>query len=196
MRHSRDTVSRLTMRRCKIICFRFIFCQVPEAQNTAAEAEPFQSGGSEFIHNENEYDSEADDVVIQQNELLTKSAFRSQCKDSENFDIDVIAFFQISCSKIPDLVDENSWKYEITKYFSEGRANSSGNVLNWWKRHEAVFPISKMARNFLIISAPSASIERILSRTSLTITKRRNILNIEYVRCLRSLNFWTPNKAI
>ncbi|CAH1114434.1 unnamed protein product [Psylliodes chrysocephalus] len=133
-----------------------------------SEPEPFQSGGLEFIPDENEYDSEANDVAIQENELLTKSAFQSQCKDSENFDIDVKAFFQTSCSKIANLVDENSWKYEITKYSSEGRANSSENVLNWWKRHETVFPMFKMARNFIAISATSASIERILLRASLT----------------------------
>ncbi|CAH1107716.1 unnamed protein product [Psylliodes chrysocephalus] len=102
------------------------------------------------------YDIFSEKVKGNQNELLTKSALQSQCKDFENFEMDVLASFQISCSKNKDPVDDNSWKYEITKYLFEV-ANSSENVLNWWKSHETIFPIlSNMARNLLALSATSA----------------------------------------
>ncbi|CAH1113456.1 unnamed protein product [Psylliodes chrysocephalus] len=126
-----------------------------------SETEPFQSSGTECIPDENKYDSEADDAAIQQNELLTKSALQTQCKDSENFDIDVIAFFQTSCSKNPDQINIPGNMKLQNIYLKAGLANSSENVLNWWKRHETVFPIlSKMGRNFLAL-ATSTSIKRI-----------------------------------
>ena len=65
-----------------------------------------------------------------------------------------------------------AWRYEIDKYLSEPPADSSEDILEWWKRNESVFPgLAIMVKDFLSTPASSASVERQFSRAALTVTK-------------------------
>lgn len=87
--------------------------------------------------------------------------------------------------------DNNDWHKEIDEYLNSKRANKDEDILEWWSKHTHLFPcLSKMARDFLCISATSAPSERLFSIAGLIITKRRNRLCEELARSLICLNSW------
>ncbi|CAG9838003.1 unnamed protein product [Diabrotica balteata] len=72
---------------------------------------------------------------------------------------------------------------ELEKYLSKPRASNSEDILEWCRTHETEYPtLSKMARDFLLITATSVPAERLFSKASLVIRKHKNRLSDESAR--------------
>lgn len=92
---------------------------------------------------------------------------------------------------------EQNWRKEIDEYCMSKRAEGNQDILEWWRKNEAIYPnLSKMARDFLSIQATSVPAERLFSRPTLTVTKERSRLTGESARFLLCLNSWLCNKDI
>lgn len=116
----------------------------------------------------------------------------SPTKEENEFDLDITYLF-----KKADNDNLQSWKYEIEKYLNEPRSEDSENILDWWRRHENVYPsLSKMAKDFLGTPATSVPAERLFSRAALTITKPRNRLGVDSIRSVLCLNSWLINSDL
>ena len=78
-----------------------------------------------------------------------------------------------SCAGIPRVkkVDSFDGNVPVVRYIVQ-------NPLEWWKTHEAQFPlVAKLARRMLLIPASSAPSERLFSDAGITIAKdRANLL--------------------
>lgn len=113
---------------------------------------------------------------------------------NEEFDIDLLSLFK----KSPDNQnDEAAWRYELDKYLTEPRAEGFEDILEWWKKHEGIFPnLAIMAKDFLSTPATSAAVERQFSRAALTVTKTRNRLGDKSIRTLMCLRSWMDNDDI
>jgi len=87
---------------------------------------------------------------------------------------------------------------ELQNYLSELQASGDQDVLLWWKVHSSKYPnLSKMARDFLMISATSVPCERIFSTGANIISDRRNRLTPDHVReciCLEDWQRFLNNK--
>jgi hypothetical protein len=85
-------------------------------------------------------------------------------------------------------------KKEIDRYLDEilmERDDDENKVAHYWRSKEYDYElISQMARDFLAIPATSASSERVFSRGSDLITKKRNRLNGETTRWVLCLRDW------
>lgn len=114
-------------------------------------------------------------------------------KEDNEFDLDITYLFK----KANNDDNSESWKYEIEKYLNEPRTENSENILDWWRKHENVYPsLSKMAKDFLGTPATSVPVERLFSRAALTITKRRNRLGVDSIKSLMCLNSWLMNSDL
>jgi hypothetical protein len=80
---------------------------------------------------------------------------------------------------------------ELGHYLSGLTADASTDVLKWWKRHASMYPrLARTARDYLAIPATSVPAERVFSRGSDLITKKRGSLSEDVIRacvCLSSL---------
>ena len=77
--------------------------------------------------------------------------------------------------------------------FSEGAYNGliGKDVMNWWKNHAETYPnLSRLARDYLGISATSASSERLFSSGSNLITDKRNRLKDDTNQAHECLKSW------
>lgn len=93
--------------------------------------------------------------------------------------------------------DRENWRKEIDEYCLSKRAEGIQDILEWWRKNEAIYPnLSKMARDFLSIQATSVPAERLFSRATLTIKKDRSRLTGESAQFLLCLNSWLCNKDI
>lgn len=109
------------------------------------------------------------------------------------FDLDITCLFK----KEENIVHSEFWRNEIQRYLSEPRANNSEDILDWWRRHENIYPtLPKMAKDFLATPATSVPAKRLFSRAALTVTKSRNRLALDSVRSLMCLNSWLLNSDI
>lgn len=108
----------------------------------------------------------------------------------DEFELDINCLFKKA-------ITSKTWRHEIDRYLSEPRADNNDDILDWWKRHENVYPsLAKMARDFLGTPATSVPSERIFSKAALTITKSRNRLAFDSVRSLMCLNSWLSNTSL
>lgn len=71
-----------------------------------------------------------------------------------------------------------SYKEECDQYLSIPAISARSDVLVWWQQNENRFPhIAKMARQYLVVPATSASVERVFSGTGLTFADLRKNMN-------------------
>lgn len=132
--------------------------------------------------------------IFQSSVPSASSTHPSEHSGAEKFDIDLLSLFS---RKSIHTKDGMAWRYEIDKYISDPRADSSEDILEWWKRHECIFPnLATMAKDFLPTPASSAPVERQFSRAALTLTKTRNRLGDNSVRSLMCLKSWMANEVI
>jgi hAT family C-terminal dimerisation region len=79
----------------------------------------------------------------------------------------------------------------IFSYFNEVPAEPDIDILDWWQRHEAIYPnLSRMACDYLSIPATSVPSERLFSDAGLLITDRRNRFSTKTIRACICLDSW------
>ena len=82
-----------------------------------------------------------------------------------------------SRAKFPQALTKNRSKVrlEMDRYESFSLVSKHVNVLDWWKKHEAVLPLlSKQAKKVFTIPASSAKSERVYSTGGNVVTQKRN----------------------
>lgn len=111
--------------------------------------------------------------------------------NDEAADEELLDFNKLYSPVSSPLTTSQSSKKELEEYLDQPRAASNEDILKWWKCHQLQLPVlSKMARDFLSISATSVPAERLFSQASLVIRKHRNRLNDESARWLLCINSW------
>lgn len=80
---------------------------------------------------------------------------------------------------------------EIIRYLNASTLQLDDSALDWWSKHEKVYPIlSKIARDYLAVMPTSTASERAFSAAGRTISKIRNRLDPEMANELLSLASW------
>jgi hypothetical protein len=83
---------------------------------------------------------------------------------------------------------------EIEKYSQLPEENSDIYPIEWWKKHETIYPcLSKYAFDVLCVTATSVPSEQIFSKAGIIITKRRNRLSDNTIRSVMCLNSYYSN---
>ncbi len=83
---------------------------------------------------------------------------------------------------------------EIEKYSQLPEENSDIDPIEWWKKHETIYPcLSKYAFDVLCVTATSVPSEQIFSKAGIIITKRRNRLSDNTIRSVMCLNSYYSN---
>ena len=124
--------------------------------------------------------------------------FQSSDEESSDNEVDFMCLYrpalQIEKQGMRQKTQDH-WRSEIDQYTKSDISNANTDILEWWEKHEQVYPdLSRMARDLLSIQATSVSLERIFSRSSLIIRKHRNKLSKGIARELLCLNDWTKKE--
>lgn len=78
---------------------------------------------------------------------------------------------------------------EITRYLNEPLVPITGNVFEWWRSQQFIYPkLTKLARMYLSIPATSVPSERVFSVAGNLVTSRRESLLPANVECLTFLH--------
>ena len=77
------------------------------------------------------------------------------------------------------------FKTPVVKHRRTGGEDDLNWVLNWWRSHEAEYPImSQVARDYLAIPASEVDVERLFSSGRDLIGLRRHSLSIDTMRAI------------
>ena len=80
---------------------------------------------------------------------------------------------------------------ELNSYLDSTQEPGTVNVLEWWRSHENNYPtLARMARDYLMIPATSAPVERLFSESGNLITSERNRLGSDVIRAIMCLKSW------
>ncbi|CAG8646816.1 17983_t:CDS:2 [Gigaspora margarita] len=80
---------------------------------------------------------------------------------------------------------------ELNAYFESSAEPDKINVLEWWRTHEQQYPtLAIMARDYLLIPATSAPVERLFSESGNVITYERNRLEGDTIQAIMCLKSW------
>lgn len=71
---------------------------------------------------------------------------------------------------------------EVVKYKETDSLALDGNVLDWWKSHQAEFPLlANLAKTYLCIPGTSVPSERVFSSAGDIVNSQRSVLSPEHV---------------
>ena len=128
----------------------------------------------------NKLESTKEEIEAASNELENIAFDDSEVVDDIESDIELSPTSKLlkqSQAKFPQALTKNRSKIrlEMDRYESFSLVSKHVNVLNWWKKHEAVLPLlSKQAKKVLTIPASSAKSERVYSTGGNVVTQKRN----------------------
>jgi hypothetical protein len=72
---------------------------------------------------------------------------------------------------------------ELNSYLNSTQEPGAIDILEWWRSHESNYPtLARMARDYLVIPATSAPVERLFSESGNVITSERNRLGSDVIR--------------
>lgn len=122
---------------------------------------------------------------MQVDPLSVESANQMEYKIENDEDSDIFVLYEGKGKTNSD------WQKELNLYLEEERANESVDILKWWRLYADKYPnLSRMARDFLPISASSVPLEQYFSKNSLPDRNYRYRLTEKSFRCLIGLNSW------
>ncbi|XP_043461049.1 uncharacterized protein LOC122497809 isoform X1 [Leptopilina heterotoma] len=122
--------------------------------------------------------------------LSVEIANQMECKIEDDEDLDIFVLYEGN-GKTSTPPTNNDWQKELNLYLEEERANASVDILKWWRLYAEKYPnLSRMARDFLPISASSVPLEQCFPQNSLAVRNYRHRLTEKSFRCLIGVNSW------
>ena len=125
------------------------------------------------------YQDHQDSKEMKDNEPAFKKRKINETENSLDFDVLFLKDDSLESEK------------ELNSYLTSRRADSSCDILLWWKNHINVYPIiSKMARDLLCVPATSVPAERFFFEAGRVVTKNRCSLSDFSIQALICINMW------